>query len=65
MYVMKVHARTRWVNVPDLEKMLGKVPWLLGEVSLYEKKMRILWPFPHACVWPGKPVERRFVASAV
>ena len=32
---MKVHARTRWVNVPDLEKMLAKVPWVLGEVSLY------------------------------
>ena len=33
MYVMKVHARTRWVNVPDLEKMLHKVRWALGEVS--------------------------------
>ena len=37
MYVMKVHTRRRWVNdnVPDLEKMLAKVPWVLGEVSLY------------------------------
>ena len=34
VYVMKVHARTRWVNVPDLEKMLHKVRWALGEVSL-------------------------------
>ena len=35
VYVMQVHARTEWVNVPDLEKMLHKVPWALGEVSLY------------------------------
>ena len=34
VYVMKVHARTRWVNVPDLKKMLHKVRWALGEVSL-------------------------------
>ena len=34
VYVMKVHARTRWVNVPDLEKMLAKVQGVLGEVSL-------------------------------
>ena len=34
VYLMKVHARTRWVNVPDLEKMLHKVRWALGEVSL-------------------------------
>ena len=41
MYVMKVHARTRWVNVPDLEKMLHKVPWALGEVSLYASNVSI------------------------
>ena len=35
MYVMQAHARTGPVAVADLEKMLGKVPWLLGEVSLY------------------------------
>ena len=35
VYVMQVHARTRWVSVADLEKMLGKVPWALGEVNLY------------------------------
>ena len=32
--LMQVHARTEWVNVPDLEKMLAKVQGLLGEVSL-------------------------------
>ena len=32
--LMQVHARTEWVNVPDLEKMLHKVPWALEEVSL-------------------------------
>ena len=32
--VMQVHARTEWVNVLDLEKMLAKVQGLLGEVSL-------------------------------
>ena len=31
VYVMQVHARTRWVSVADLEKMLHKVPWALGE----------------------------------
>ena len=35
MYVKQAHARTGPVAVADLEKMLGKVPWLLGEVSLY------------------------------
>ena len=35
MYVMQVHARTGWVSVADLEKMLHKVRWALGEVSLY------------------------------
>ena len=34
VYVMKVHARMGWVNVPDLEKMLAKVQGVLGEVSL-------------------------------
>ena len=33
VYVMQVHARTGWVSVADLEKMLHKVPWLLEEVS--------------------------------
>ena len=33
--LMKVHARTGPVAVAGLEKMLHKVPWLLGEVSLY------------------------------
>ena len=32
--LMKVHARTGRVAVAGLEKMLAKVPWLLGEVSL-------------------------------
>ena len=35
MILMQVHARTEWVNVPNLEKMLHKVRWALGEVSLY------------------------------
>ena len=35
MILMKVHARTGRVAVAGLEKMLAKVPWLLGEVSLY------------------------------
>ena len=35
MILMKVHARTGPVAVADLEKMLNKVRWLLGEVSLY------------------------------
>ena len=35
MILMKVHARTGPVAVAGLEKMLAKVPWLLGEVSLY------------------------------
>ena len=35
VYVMQVHARTGRVSVADLEKMLHKVPWALGEVSLY------------------------------
>ena len=33
VYVMQVHARTEWVNVPDLEKMLAKVPWALGDAA--------------------------------
>ena len=33
--LMKVHARTGPVAVAGLEKMLAKVPWLLGEASLY------------------------------
>ena len=32
---MQAHARTGPVAVADLEKMLAKVPWVLGEVSLY------------------------------
>ena len=32
--LMKTHARTGPVAVAGLEKMLVKVPWLLGEVSL-------------------------------
>ena len=35
VYAMQVHARTGCVNVADLEKMLHKVRWALGEVSLY------------------------------
>ena len=35
VYVMQVHARTGWVSVADLEKMLAKVQGVLGEVSLY------------------------------
>ena len=35
VYVIQVHARTGWVSVADLDKMLNKVPWALGEVSLY------------------------------
>ena len=34
VYVMQVHARTGWVSVADLEKMLAKVQGVLGEVSL-------------------------------
>ena len=34
VYVMQVHDRTGWFSVADREKMLGKVPWLLREVSL-------------------------------
>ena len=33
--LMKVHARTGPVAVADLEKMLHKVPLLLGDVDLY------------------------------
>ena len=35
MILMTVHARTGPVAVAGREKMLAKVPWLLGEVSLY------------------------------
>ena len=38
---MQVRVRTEWVNVPDLEKMLHKVPWALGEVSLYACVARV------------------------
>ena len=41
VYVMQVHARTRWVSVADLEKMLGKVRWALEEVSLYAKSCHV------------------------
>ena len=34
VYVKQAHARTGPVAVADLDKMLNKVPWLLGEVSL-------------------------------
>ena len=37
MCVMQAHARKGPVAVAGLEKMLNKVRWLLGEVSLYEK----------------------------
>ena len=33
--LMKLHARTGPVAVADLEKMLAKVPWRLGDVDLY------------------------------
>ena len=42
MYVMQVHARIGWVSVVDLEKMLHKVRWALGEVSLYIGKYQII-----------------------
>ena len=35
MILMKLHARTGPVAVADLEKMLHKVLWLLGDVDLY------------------------------
>ena len=34
VYVMQAHARKGPVAVAGVEKMLAKVPWLLGEVSL-------------------------------
>ena len=55
MYMMQVHARTEWVNVPDLERMLHKVRWALGEVSLYAspvKKEKIDGKHPRP---PGAP----------
>ena len=45
---MKVHARTGPVAAADLEKMLGKVPWLLGEVSLYGRLAFGRWREPTA-----------------
>ena len=35
MILMQAHARTERVAVAGLEKMLHKVRWALGEVSLY------------------------------
>ena len=37
MILMQAHARTERVAVAGLEKMLHKVRWALGEVSLYEQ----------------------------
>ena len=35
VYVMQAHARKGPVAVAGVEKMLAKVPWALGDVSLY------------------------------
>ena len=35
MILMQAHARTERVAMAGLEKMLNKVRWALGEVSLY------------------------------
>ena len=38
MILMQAHARTERVAVAGLEKMLAKVPWALGDVSLYVER---------------------------